>query len=252
MTSARSAYPDPVPVWLTGGGHRRVLDVGSGRGGLARMLVADGHRVVCLERDTAAVERLAARLPQAQVIAGQVESMPFDACRFEVVTAASNLHVFAPGLALAEIARVLEPGGHLAIAYNTRDDTVPWVRKLIALMRAADSESMRGEFGTDSVDAVGESPYFTDVERKDFRNWIPVTRQGLLDMVLNRPGTAELPGDDRDALLAEVGALYDNHARVPDPLLLPFKASCWRATVDHTELTLVDFADEALEIPLTF
>ena len=45
-----------------------------------------------------------------------------------MVTSSQNLHKFAPGLALSEIARVLRPGGHLAVAYNTRDDTVPWVR----------------------------------------------------------------------------------------------------------------------------
>ena len=78
-------------------------------------------------------------------------------CHFDVVTAAQTLHCFAPGLALTEIARVLKPGGYLAIAYNTRDDTVPWVRRLIALMRE-DPNSMRGDYGADSVEKIAESP----------------------------------------------------------------------------------------------
>src|SRR5699024_11165027 len=120
-----------------------------------------------------------------------------------------NLHLFAPGLALAEIARVLQPGGHLAITYNTRDDTVPWVRKLSALMQSFDPEAMRGDFGTESVAAVEESPYFTDLTRRDFRNWLPIGRKGLLEMVERRPGTAQLPAEDRERLLADVGRLYD-------------------------------------------
>ena len=39
---------------------------------------------------------------------------------------------------------------------------------------------------------------------------------------------------------AEVGALYDDYARVPDPLMLPFQTSCWRAEVDHSKLVIDD------------
>lgn len=255
MTASRSAYPAGVPGWLVNArpsARRRVLDIGSGRGGLAVMVADLGHEMLCVDQDVPALRRLSGRLPNASMIAGQVESLPFDACHFDVVTASQNLHVFAPGLALAEIARVLVPGGHLGIAYNTRDDTVPWVKKLITLMQASVPESMRGDFGIESVRAVTESPYFTDVVRKDFRNWIPITRLRLLDMVINRAGTAELSPDARGHLLSEVGGLYDTYARSPEPLLLPFRASCWRATVDHTELTLTEIADDALEISLTF
>jgi SAM-dependent methyltransferase len=70
------------------------------------------------------------------------------------------------------MARVLKPGGHLAIAYNTRDDTVPWVRRLAALLQQADPDAMKGDYGVDSVDAVAESPYFVTLERRDLRDWI--------------------------------------------------------------------------------
>lgn len=261
----RRAYPDGVPGWLVTGGrdpvigsirspHRlRVLDVGSGHGGLARMLLESGHDVYCLDHDQFIVRQLGARLPQAKVVAGQVESLPFDACHFDVVTAAQNLHVFAPGLALAEMARVLTPGGHLAVAYNTRDDTVPWVRKLIRLMQASDPESMRGDYGAESVGTIEDSPYFTEVERKDFRNWVPITRPGLLKMVEARGSTRQLSQAAHDQLLADVGSLYDTYARSPEPLLLPFRTSCWRAEVDHTELTVIDPIDDAaLQISLQF
>ena len=101
-------------------------------------------------------ERLGTRLH----VVGQVESMPYLSCHFDVVTASQTLHHFAPGLALTEIARVLKPGGHLAVAYNTRDDTVPWVKRLIALMHRSDPEAMRGDFGVESVQALIDSPYF--------------------------------------------------------------------------------------------
>ncbi len=251
-TSRGGAYPAGVPGWLTGDVHRSVLDVASGRGGLAGMLIADGHRVTCLDHDLAAARRLAERRPGLDVIAAQVESLPFDSCVFDLVTAAQTLHRFAPGLALPEIARVLRPEGRLGIVYNARDDSVPWVRKLTGLMQAADSTAMRGAYGTESVNWVAESPYFTDLIRQDFRNWTPITRQGLLDMVGRRPGTRSLSADRRDELLAEVGGLYDSYARRPDPLMLPFTTTCWLATVDHTELTVVDLERDALHISFNF
>lgn len=232
----RTPYPAASVTWLVGEPPARVLDLGSGRGSFAAMLADAGHEVFAVDRDVdrvaALVERLGTRLP----VVGQVESLPFLSCHFDVVTASQTLHRFAPGLALTEIARVLRPGGHLAVAYNTRDDTVPWVRRLTALMRAADPHAMAGDFGQDAVDALAESPYFTDLEHRTFRNWVPITRAGLLAMVERQPWAAGLSDDVRDELVGEVGHLYDTSARPPEPLLLPFQASCYRARVDHAEL----------------
>ena len=38
---------------------------------------------------------------------------------------------------------------------------------------------------------------------------------------------------------------------LPDPLLLPYRVLCWRARVDHTELTApLDLPDDGLQIQL--
>ena len=249
-STRRSLYPPAAPAWMVGkSGRCRVLDLGSGTGTFARMILDEGHEVFCLDRDLGVVARLPERLGTRLQVVGQVESLPFLACHFDVVTASQTLHRFAPGLALSEIARVLKPGGHLAAAYNTRDDTVPWVKRLTGLMRQADPEAMTGDFGVDSLDAVADSPYFTGLERRDFRNWIPITRSGLVAMVERRPSTAQLAPDVRDQLLRDVGALYDSSARPPEPLLLPYRASCWRAQVDHSGLALAG-EEDALRIRL--
>ena len=235
---------------MVGGPRRRILDLGSGAGAFAQTLVDEGHEVFCIDRDldgvTATTERLGTRLH----VVGQVESLPYLSCHFDVVTASQNLHKFAPGLALSEIARVLRPGGHLAVAYNTRDDTVPWVRRLTALLQQHDPQAMRGDYGIESVDDVGESPYFGDLVRRDFRNWVPITRKGLVTMVERRPSTARLDPTSRQDLLSEVAGLYDSIARPPEPLLLPYRASCWRAEVDHTGLVLGEDDLDVVQIRL--
>lgn len=257
MSTAPSPYPAAVPGWLAGGDRRKVLDLGSGRGSLASMLIAEGHQVVCLDQDLSAVTSLADRATTDPVptpiatIAGQASNLPFADRVFDSVTCAQVLHKFAPGLTLAEVARVLRPGGSLGVVYNTRDDTVPWVKRLTRLVQEYDQSIMSGDFGHGSITAIEESPYFGPVDRHDFRNWIPVTRPQMLAMVARNEKVASLPQHDRERLLTQVGELYDSSARAPEPLLLPWQATCWRAEVDHSQITFGD-GDDGLNIALGF
>ena len=248
-STVRRPYPEAVLGWMVGDRPTRVLDAGCGTGVFAEMLHERGHEVFGIDRHLEAVALLPERLGTRLHVVGQVESLPYLSCYFDVVTASESLHRFAPGLALTEMARVLKPGGHLAIAYNTRDDTVPWVRRLAALLQQADPEAMKGDYGVDSVDAVAESPYFVNLERRNFRNWVPITRAGLVTMIERRLATTRLDQERRSQLLAEVGEVYDSSARPPELLMLPFQASCWRAVVDHASL-IVEDDREALQIHL--
>lgn len=251
MTSRRTAYPPQAVAWMVGGENRRVLDVGTGRGGLAAMLVDAGHTVHCVDEDHHRVRRLHTRLPRAHPLVAKAEALPYDSCRFDVVTVHESLTRFAPGLALAEFARVLRPGGHLAVVFDSRDDTVPWVKRLARRMQEVDPTAMRGSYGDETIAALEESPYFPDIEQKAFRNWIPIDRRGLLAMVDNRPAVAEADPADREALLHDVGEIYDASARAPEPLLLPFQSMCWRAYVDHSELTQ-PVTEDSLKISIRF
>ena len=254
MPDAAPPSPRRIPsaragalIWLVGDSPARVLDLGSGPGRWAQSLLDAGHEVFCVDHDPRRVAALSARLGTRLHVAGQVESLPYLSCHFDVVTAAQNLHRFAPGLAFTEIARVLKPGGHLAVMFDTRDDTVPWVRRLMAILQQVDPDAMRGDYGDESVSAVADSPYFDTLERRNFRHWVPTTRAQLLTTAHRLPAVARLGDAERDALLTQVGALYDTSARAPDPLMLPYQTSCWRAVVDHTQLSISD-SDDALQI----
>jgi ubiquinone/menaquinone biosynthesis C-methylase UbiE len=246
----RTLYPEAAVGWMLGERPLRLLDLGSGRGAFAQMLVDAGHEVFTIDRDVERVASLSERLDTHRNVAGQVEALPFLACHFDVVTASQTLHRFAPGLALSEIARVLKPGGHLAVAYNTRDDTVPWVRRLIALMHDADPDSVTGDYGIEAVQSLVDSPFFGEVVTKSFRNWVPITREGLVAMVDRQPSMRGLDPDRRESLLMEVGELYDSSARSPEPLLLPYRATCWQSRADHTQLAQLEDEFDALEIRL--
>ncbi len=104
----------------------RLLDLGAGMGGFTVAAARAGARVTACEYNPAycrIIELRAARYDLAlPVFNGAGEALPFPPASFDAVTAWDVLeHVQNPEQVLAEIARVLRPGGHaLLTAINRR------------------------------------------------------------------------------------------------------------------------------------
>ena len=98
----------------------RVLDIGTSTGTNLRMLRDLGFsRVSGLDSSEEAIRFCAAK-GFGQVRQGDVRAMPFDAASFELVLATDIVeHVEDDATALAEIARVLAPGGIALITVPT-------------------------------------------------------------------------------------------------------------------------------------
>jgi SAM-dependent methyltransferase len=103
---------------------RSVLDAGCGVGyGSAMLADAGATEVVGLDLSAQAVEAAGAGAPaNASFVTGDVHALPFDDGRFEVVVCFEVIeHVDAQNDVIAELARVLAPGGVLAISSPNRD-----------------------------------------------------------------------------------------------------------------------------------
>ena len=104
--------------------HGRVLDVGSGNGRDARLLSARGYRVTGVDISPALLELARAACPAAEFQLGSVYELPFADASFDLVWAAAIiLHLpkrSAPA-ALAELRRVLRPGGAAFVAVKRGD-----------------------------------------------------------------------------------------------------------------------------------
>lgn len=218
----RPGYPEEAVRWLAGDEPRDVVDLGAGTGKLTRALVALGHRVTAIEPLPEMLELLPAAAPGAFAILGNAEIIPLPDAHADVVTCAQSFHWFDHPVALPEIARVLRPGGRLALVWNTRDEREPWVARLSQLIG---SESI-GE--NDVYDPIAESGIFDPVESAEFRFEQLVDRKLLLDLVLSRSYCAKLPAEERKPILEAVGALYDEIAG-PEGARLPYVSECFRA-----------------------
>jgi SAM-dependent methyltransferase len=122
--AALAALADALP--LEAG--RTVVDLGAGTGKFTRLLALTGAEVLAVEPVKEMRETLAELLPGVSVTAGTAESTGLpDGCA-DAVVAAQSWHWFDEGAALAEVERLLRPGGALALVWNTYDTSVPWVR----------------------------------------------------------------------------------------------------------------------------
>jgi SAM-dependent methyltransferase len=99
---------------------RDVLDVGCGDGAYALTAARAGARVIGLDRSAAALGAARARAKEeglaVDLQVGDATDLPFPAARFDVVFAVTVLcFVEQPPQAVAEMARVLRPGGMLVL-----------------------------------------------------------------------------------------------------------------------------------------
>ena len=111
-----------------------VLDLAAGTGKLTRMLATTGATVVAVEPVAGMRRVLGEAVPGARVLDGTAEAIPVEDGAVDAVTVAQAFHWFDADRAVAEIARVLRPGGGLGLVWNTFDTSVPWIGALRALV----------------------------------------------------------------------------------------------------------------------
>jgi SAM-dependent methyltransferase len=171
---------------------RRVLEVGCGPGELAARIKDElGADVVAVDISPRMVELARGRGVDARV--GDVVDLPFASAEFDCAVAAWMLyHVPDPDRALAELARVLAPGGRLVAVTNAPDH----LRELRALLGLPTDRAAHPFSG-----ANGEALLRRHFERVEVRD---------------AAGTVRFP--NRDEVVAYVEAsrtLFDTCAEVP-------------------------------------
>lgn len=206
---ARPSYPAAAVAWvLESAPGRRVVDLAAGTGKLTEVLVAAGAEVVAVEPLDRMRAGLAVTVPGVPALAGTAERIPLPDTSADAVFVAQAFHWFDAARALAEIARVLVPGGVVGLLWNLRDERVAWVAELTrALGGAGDVLSDAHELGHEWID----QPRFSGVERREFPNPERFDRARLVEWALSTSSVATLAPAERKVALERVGRLADEH-----------------------------------------
>lgn len=229
----RPSYPDDVVRWLsaqlaitTGS---RVADVAAGTGKLTRLLTGLGADIVAVEPVAAMRAKLEDSVDGVEVIDGTAENLPFEDGSIDAVTVAQAFHWFDGPAALAEIGRVLRPGGGLGVVWNERDSREPWVAELSRLIRWDERGRWRVPYTLEidwgqRLSELGGP--FTPPERYDTRYLQAMDPDTLVNRVLSTSYLASLPGAEQAELADRVRALV---APLGEHFDLPYVTVAWAA-----------------------
>ena len=224
--------PPPPPQaldWLIPPGAEAILDLAAGTGVVTRELVGRAARVVAVEPDERMRAVLAARCPEAEVLAGRGEDIPLPDASVDAVVVSAAWHWLDPGQAVPEITRVLRPGGRLGVIWVSRDERVPWVAEFNAFARES-READRADSPRRWRRRV-EFPPGTPMSPADERSVefsVPMTKDQLVGLLGTYSGIITLEADRRAEFSRRVRAFLDR--RPWDRVDLPLICRCLRST----------------------
>lgn len=181
----------------------RVLDLAAGTGKLTRALLQTGARVLAVEPVEGMRRQLKVMCPDVELLEGTAEAIPLPGESLDAVTVAQAFHWFDADVAVAEIARVLRTNGGLALLWNARDESVPWLAEMSRIIRW-DERQLANYKRRDWAGVLSASGRFGEVKRHRHRWEQPMTRERLADRVRSISYIAASAEDDREALVARV------------------------------------------------
>jgi len=187
-----------------------VLDLGAGTGKLTRALVPRFARVIAVEPDAAMLGVLEEVVPGAEARRGSAEAIPAADGEVDAVFSAEAFHWFASDDSVAEIARVLRPGGALVIFWNVGIDYEHM---------GDEAEALIGEIfergGEPGLGRVLSGEWRRPLERGPFEELreaevvrdIVNTRDEWIANMLSVSSVAHQPDEERDAFAARLREL---------------------------------------------
>jgi SAM-dependent methyltransferase len=193
--SSQTHGPDPRDIALDALGEMRprmILDVGCGWGDLARTArERTGARVICLDLSLR-MATLASR-QSLDAIQGDVQALPLRPGAFDCALAAWMLyHVPDLHLGLAELGRVLAPGGRLIAITNGAEH-------LAELWKLVEAERTPMSFSRENGSSLLKE-HFSSVVRHDVDGWITFQDQLAVQSYF-KASIALAPLADRLALI---------------------------------------------------
>jgi SAM-dependent methyltransferase len=223
----RPSYPPEAVDWLLAPDGdwtaRDVLDLGAGTGKLTTRLVERGLNVIAVDPIPEMLEVLRTALPGTRALLGTAEQIPLPDDSVDAVLVAQAWHWFDTERAVAEVARVLRPGGRLGLLWNIRDERLGWVKEFGEIVGREQDRVTTADLPTP----------FTDVQTREVEWTSYLTRDALVDYVASRSYCITSPDDVRARTLDSVRELLATHpALVNAPGIgLPYITVGIRATL---------------------
>ena len=202
---ARPGYPPGVLDVLPLGPDTEALDLGAGTGKLTRVLAKRYDRVIAVEPLDGMRGILEAVVPAAVAFAGTAESIPLPDASVDAVFAAQAFHWFANDAAVAEIARVLRPGGILCPIWNEFVDPSPLPEAYRAYLRTLHLPKAEAA-GHPWATVMARGP-FGEIHEASVPHEYVQQRENVLAFAQSVSWIAHRPDEERERIMRDLDEL---------------------------------------------
>src|SRR4051812_45196097 len=181
-----------------------VLDLAAGTGKLTRVLTGHVATVIAVEPQAPMRAVLAATLPAVEALDGTAEAIPLADASVDAVFAGDAFHWFDGPRALAEIDRVLRPGGVLVVVFRRPAwDEIAWWTHAVEPALAVPSAALAGPWGARAWrTAFAETTLFGSPVDASREVDVELDEDGLLAYVSSWSFVRALPDAERERTLA--------------------------------------------------
>ncbi|MDQ3927639.1 MAG: class I SAM-dependent methyltransferase [Chloroflexota bacterium] len=193
-----------------------IADVGSGTGILTEVFLRNGNLVYGIEPNQEmreAAERLLAAYPNFRSLDARAEAIGLPGESVDIVTAGQAYHWFDRAGARAEFARILKPGGWVALVWNLRQTgTTPFLRAYEHLLNTYGTDYSDVHFrGDDSEDSLHDFYGGDGPQVETFSNSQYFDYAGLEGRLLSSSYTPEPGHPNHQPMLAALKSIFDEH-----------------------------------------
>ncbi len=192
-----------------------VADVGSGTGIFAQLLLPHCLRVFGVEPNAAmrgAAENLLAGVPNFTSQSGTAEATGLSDGSVDLITAAQAFHWFEVPACRREFARILRPGGRVALIWNERlTDASPFLMDYEELLRKHATDYAQVDHTR--VDETALSAFFgpAGLFTAEFPNEQHFDLVGLEGRLLSSSYAPNVGQPGHDAMMAALAGLFARH-----------------------------------------
>jgi SAM-dependent methyltransferase len=234
----RPSFPPEALDWLLRdlalGPGKRVVEIGAGTGKFTSVLTRTAADVVAVEPVAAMLAQLVVEQPSVRTLRASAQQLPLASASADAVICAQSFHWFATSTALAEIHRVLKPGGALGLIWNVRDTSIDWVAQLTRIMEPHEGDAPRYDDG--EWRAVFPAPGFGPLREKSVQHLHTGSAERVIvDRIASVSFIAAMPDADRRALLEQVRALVADTPGIAgeDTVSMPYVTRMFWCRADH-------------------
>lgn len=228
----RPDYPRQLTGWLAEtlriDAQSSVVDLGAGTGKFTRLLSTLAPTLTAVEPVAAMGAQLRKLLPDVRLVNGTAESIPLPSASADAVVCAQAFHWFSTEAALAEIHRVLKPGGRLGLVWNVRDESVDWVAAITDIITPYEGDTPR--FHTGLWREAFNGMYFSAPDVTCFPyNHVGSPQEVIMDRFLSVSFIAALADGSKASVTAQLQALIDTHPALKgrDTVAFPYQTQAY-------------------------